>query len=188
MIDEAAELKALNLFAQTLDPSAKVFIKDDSPLMRFFAVFVRIFNASFMTRFATTICNRVYILRVQLGSDLRPLLVHEVGGHVRQCRRCGLGIHPWVGFLLYTILYALVLFPIKGAFFRYYFERGADAVRWAWCLRNGTAPQEVRARAQSFATTVASWDYLKPWPEQWVLNGFRTKVEQIITAYEAGSA
>jgi len=178
---EKSQLEELNRFAKTLDPSAVVLIKDDSPFMKFLNFFVRLFNKTFMTTYATTICNRVYIPRSWLGRDLRRLLVHEVGGHVRQCRACGLGIHPWVGFPIYMLLYMLVFFPIGLAWPRYRFELGSDARAWRWCLDNGESPDSVRERAKSFAQTVGSWDYLKPWPKTWVFNGFMKRVEAEIS-------
>lgn len=178
-------LNELNEFAKTLDSSAKVLIKDDSPFMKFLNFFVRVFNKSFMTRYTTTICNRVYVPRSKIGQDLRELMVHEVGGHVRQCRWCGAGIHPWIGFPIYLILYLLLFFPLGLAPFRYLFERGADAKMWAWALKNGQTPDNIRARAKSFAQTVAGWDYFKPWPATWVFNGFMSRVEKVIKDYEA---
>jgi hypothetical protein len=177
---EKDQLEELNCFARTLDPSARVLIKDDSPLMKALNVFVRVFNKTFMTTYATTICNRVYIPRSWLGRDLRRLLVHEVGGHVRQCRACGLGIHPWVGFPIYMLLYAIVFFPLGLAWPRYRFELGADARAWEWSLDHGESYDSVRERAKSFAQTVGSWDYLRPWPSTWVYNGFMKRVEKEI--------
>ena len=150
-IKDAYYLEELNRFARTLDPSAVVLIKDDSPFMKFLNVFVGVFNKTFMTTYATTICNRVYIPRSWLGRDLRRLLVHEVGGHVRQCRACGLGIHPWVGFPIYMLLYAIVFFPLGLAWPRYRFELGADAKAWEWSLDHGESYDSVRERAKSFA-------------------------------------
>lgn len=179
------ELDELNKFAKTLDPSAKVLIKDDSPLMKFLFFFVRLFNKRFMENYATTICNRVYAPRSWLGRDLRRLMVHEVGGHVRQCRAMGFWIHPWVGFPFYMLFYGVLLFPIGLAYWRYRYEREADAVAWAWSLRNGDTPDQVRERAKSFAQTVASWDYFKPWFSTLIFNGFMDRVEQVIREYEA---
>lgn len=180
------ELEELNKFARSLDPSAKVLIKDDSPFMKFLNFFVRLFNKTFMTTYATTICNRVYVPRSWLGRDLRRLLVHEVGGHVRQCRAMGFWLHPWVGFPFYTLFYAILLFPLGLAYWRYWYEREADAVAWAWSLKNGETVQQVRERCESFAGTVASWDYLKPWPKAWVLKGFQKRLQEVIIAHEVG--
>ena len=186
--EEIAQLEELNKFARTLDPSAKILVKDDSPFMKFLNFFVRLFNKNFMTVYTTTICNRVYIPRSRLGWDLRRLLVHEVGGHVRQCRACGLGIHPWVGFPLYMVLYLFVFFPLRLAYCRYRFELGADAVAWAWSLRNGDTADDVRSRAKNFAQMVGSWDYFKPWSQTKVYDGFMVRVEQVIKEYEASRA
>ena len=103
-----------------------------------------------------------------------------VGGHVRQCRACGLGTHPWVGFPIYMLLYLFAFFPIFLAWPRYRFELGADAKAWRWSLDNGESPANVRDRSESFGKTVGSWNYLKPWPSGWVSAGFKRKVEQVI--------
>jgi hypothetical protein len=179
-MDHNVELAALNDFAHKLDPSAKVLIKDDSLLMRFLNFFARVFNKRFMGGYATTICNRVYIPRSWLGRDLQRLLVHEVEGHVRQCRWCGLGIHPWVGFPVYMLLYLLVFFPIGLSYFRYRFELGAEEKTWLWALANRQPVAEIRARSDNFALTVSSWDYFKPWPRAWVAKGFKRKLDKVL--------
>lgn len=181
-------LEELNAFSKTLDPSAKVLVKDTSPLMKLLNVFVGLFNKTFMTTYATTICNRIYVPQswFDQGRDMRRLAVHEVSGHVHQCRMCGLGIHPWVGFPVYALLYGILFFPLGLAVFRYLFERGADAKAWRWSLDQGQPVEEVRARSESFAETVASWDYLKPWPHDRVVSGFKEKFEQVLR--ESGRA
>lgn len=174
------ELELLNWTAQKFDSSAKVLIKDDSPLMRFLNFFIRAFNKRFMEGYATTVCNRVYIPRSWIGRDLQELLVHEVDGHVRQCRCCGLGTHPWVGFPVYMLLYLLAFFPIGLSYFRYRFERNADARVWHWALVRGQSAAKVRGRSEHFALTVSSWDYFKPWPRAWVVKGFKRKFDKIL--------
>lgn len=176
-------LQEVQAFAKTLDSSARVILKEESWLMKTIAVLVWLFNREFMTRYATTICNRIYIPKSWFGRDLRRLMVHEVGGHVRQCRWCGLGIHPWVGFPIYMVLYLLILFPVLLAYCRYRFELGADAKAWQWSLMNGESAADVRARAENFAETVASWDYLKPWPRKWVINGFKKRFEKVLAGF-----
>lgn len=173
-------LEDLRVFAKTLDASAKIIVKDESWFMKTLAVLMWLFNREFMIRYATTICNRVYIPRDWIGRDLRRLLVHEVSGHVRQCRWCGLGIHPWVGFPIYMVLYLLVFFPLLLAYFRYRFELGADATAWAWSLKNGETAEQVKVRSERFAETVSSWDYFKPWPRAWVKKGFQKRFAKVL--------
>lgn len=177
---EREAVAGLGEFARTLDPSAVILVKDSSPLMRALAIVVALFNKTFMATYATTICNRVYVPRAWLGRDLRRLLVHEVRGHVRQCRACGLGIHPWVGFPIYAVLYLLVFFPVLLAWPRYRLELAADAAAWEWSLNAGDAPADVRARADSFAETVAGWGYLSPWFRPLVLRGFRLRADRVV--------
>jgi hypothetical protein len=176
----------LQVFARTLDPSAQIIVKEESWLMKVIAVLVWLFNRDFMTQYATTICNRIYIPRDLFGRDLRSLVVHEVSGHVKQCRWCGLGIHPLVGFPIYAVLYLLLPIPLFLAYLRYRFELAADAKAWKWALENGEPVERVRDDSEDFAKTVASWDYLKPWPKSWVIKGFAKRFEKVLA--EVGAA
>jgi hypothetical protein len=88
-----------------------------------------------------------------------------------------------VGFPFYLILYGLLFFPIGLAFFRYLFELDADARAWAWSLNSGEDTSSVRSRSESFAKTVASWDYLKPWPASWVEKGFKKSFEKVLVGF-----
>jgi|WetSurSiteA1Bulk_404760.scaffolds.fasta_scaffold21843_4 hypothetical protein len=174
---------SLDTFAKTLEPTARVEIKDDSALMIFLNVFAHLFNATFMTGFATTICRTIYIPRGWLGADLRKLMVHECR-HITQCRWCGFGLHPWVGFIPYLFLYALFPFFIGVAYFRYRFELDADAAAWRWALGSEVStPEDIRSRALTFANTVGSGAYLFPWPKSLVLSGFLKKAEEVISEF-----
>lgn len=177
--NELNKLKEWQALAKSFDSSARVYIKDDSSLMIFLAFFAKIFCKEFMTRFATTFCNRIYIPRSILFGDLKRLIAHEVLGHVKQCRACGLGLHPLVGFTFYILLYAILFFPIKLAYFRYIFERNAEYAALAWAIKDGSCSTiEAKIRFATFAKTVAGSNYLYPWPKKWVLDGFAKKAEK----------
>lgn len=167
------------LFVKTLDSSARIFVKDDSVLMKILG-FLMFWNPAFMTGFATTVANRVYIPRGWFGRDIRKILVHEVSGHVKQCRMCGLGLHPLVGLPLYTLLYLVLPFPIMGAYFRYRFELGAEVKAWKWMLKNGFFVDDVRKDMEYFSEKVAGSAYGFPWPKPLVLRGFRTALEKVL--------
>ena len=116
----------------------------------------------------------------------RAVIPHEVGGHVRQFRWCGLWIHPWVGLPLMGLFYGLLFFPVMLAYFRYRLELHADIQRWRSLLAEGRAsPSDVMQRAQRFAGTVASWAYLKPWPAVLVQRGFVRAAKRVIEEHHA---
>jgi hypothetical protein len=175
---EILRLHDLNAFAWSIDGTARVLIKDDSRFMRFLAVLVRVFNPNFMA-YATTIGNRIYVPRSLLPTDLRRLLVHEIE-HVQQCRALGFWLHPWLGFPIYMLLYLILPFPIGLAFWRYWYEREAEARAWRWGLDCGESPDSVRDRCDLFSRKVGSWDYFRPWPRAWVVRGFRRRAEEEI--------
>lgn len=120
--------------------------------------------------------------------QVRGVIPHEVGGHVRQCRAFGLWIHPWAGLPLMAVVYGLLFFPIFLAYFRYRLELHADAQRWRTLLKEGRAsPSDIMARAQGFAETISSWTYLKPWPSALVKRGFTRKAKAVIEEYHAAN-
>lgn len=140
----------------------------------------------FMDRFATTVGPAVLIPDEWSVDSAKDVIPHEVGGHVRQFRWCGLWIHPWAGVLIMGLLYGLLFFPIMLAWFRYRLELHADSVKWREMLKNGRAtPAEIMQRAQQFSDTVASWAYLKPWPAALVKRGFVRKAKRVIEEHHA---
>ena len=182
-------LQEMNEFVRPLDSSAKVVFKDGSWLMKIIAFFLWPFNRRFMADYAITIANRVYIPRTWEGRDLRRLLTHEVSGHVRQCRWCGLGVHPWVGMPLYWTLYLLVLLPLLLAYFRYKFEVLSELKACRYDLLEGISAKIVRERLADFVTRITGKDYLFCWPRPWALWGANRSFDSLLrgfgTAYNA---
>jgi hypothetical protein len=180
-----SRLDELNVLARSFDKSAVVLVKEDSWFMKFLNIFVRVFNKNFMTEYTITIGNRVYMTQANMDRECGYLIAHEVGGHVRQCRYFGFGIHPWVGFLFYMIAYLFLVFPTQAAYLRYRLELAADAVAWRYALDHGMTADWVRARAVAFANKVSSWDYFQSWPDGWTLWGFQRKAEKVIQKWSA---
>lgn len=171
----------LTAYAQSFDPSAVLLPKSHW--------FGRVLNVlvfwmgreAFMERFATTVGPLVLIPDDWNANQARSSIPHEVAGHVRQFRWFGLWIHPWAGVPLMGLVYGLLFFPIMLAYFRYRLELHADTQMWRVLLRDGRASSsDVMHRAQRFAATVASWDYLKPWPAGLVKRGFEKAAKQVI--------
>lgn len=180
MTTEELRLEELREVARSFEPSARVFIKDNNFLMVLINFVVGRFNKAFMTNFATTICRTIYIPRSWLGKDLNRLLCHECR-HITQCRWCGFGLHPWIGFIPYAFIYGLLFFPIMLAYFRYRFELDADVAAWKYSLDKEDATTDgIIKRAERFGGIVGSWDYLQPWPSFWVRWGFKRKAEETI--------
>lgn len=182
---EKERLEEIRKIVKEMDSSAKVFIKEDSLLMKLIS---HAMSKNFMIKYSTTLCNRLYLLRKHLygdRKDLLRLLAHEILGHVKQCRTCGFGIHPWVGFPIFAILYGVIIFPIKLAVFRYFFEKNAESKSWRYSLKNGLMlPVEVYLRAKSFAEKVASKDYYYTLAKSWVINGFKKEADKVVKEFE----
>jgi len=66
------------------------------------------------------------------------------------------------------------------AWVRYRLELDADVQRWRRMLAIGMTPDNVRARAYSFADTVSGGTYLFAWPRAWARWGFARKAEKEI--------
>jgi hypothetical protein len=137
-------------------------------------------------RFAQTIGPLVGIPDDWSMRKARRVIPHEVAGHVRQQRWFGLGIHPWVGLLPWALVYCLLLFPFKLAYFRYRLELHADKQKWRALLRSGEmGPDQVIDRARRFAKTVSGKMYLWPWFEGLVMRGFLRAAKRVIEEHHA---
>lgn len=99
-------------------------------------------------------------------SDIEHELHHE-GRHTRQQRWLGCGIHPWVGFLPWAILNALVL-P-AGLTFRFWFELDAETYALKRKFRTGSAASYIRAELAEFAERLSGPGYLWSWPRPWAI-------------------
>lgn len=173
-------LQEMEAFAKTYDPSARIVLKDKSWLMWVIAVLAFVFNPKFMSTIAITIANRVYIPKAWIGRDLRRLIAHEVGGHVRQYRKCGLGIHPWAGLPIFWALYLFVL-PFLFAFFRYRWELGAQLEACRWELTNGNSADYVRTLLADFIKRITGPIYLFAWVRPWALSRANKMYDKLLT-------
>lgn len=162
----------LEAFAKTFDRDAKLSLKKSF-----------VWKIGALKTFATTVGATVYIPADWTSEQARWVIPHECLGHMKQFRWCGLGIHPNLGifpgmFLLYIFPAGL---PIGLAWLRYRLEMHADSKSWEYMLKEGwRTPAEVRERAVDFAKTVASWNYVKAWPEKWAIWGFKRRAEKVI--------
>jgi len=187
MLGVPAEMESLRKLAQSLEPTALIFTKEDSPLMRFLNFFARVFNPTFMESAGVTIGNRIYLPSTWFGKDLSACIVHEAR-HITQCRWCGLGLSAWVGLPIFLVLYGLLAFPIFLAVFRYLFELDACAASWRELLMVGVSAEAVRKRAEQEAQVVAGWKYLRPWPKFLVIRGFKKKFEKVLAGFGVAHA
>jgi len=178
-------LQEMDAFARSLDSSARVVPKDGSWLMKVIAFFLSPFNKRFMTDYAITIANKVYVPRSWEGRDLRRLLTHEVSGHVRQGRWCGLGIHPWVGMPVYWILYLLTLLPIYLAYFRYKFEVLSELKACRLDLLEGESAKLVREGLMRFVERITGKEYLFCWPRPLARWGANRSFDSLLKGFGA---
>jgi len=161
----------LESFAKSFDPSARLAVKRSW-----------LWVGGLKTN-ATTLGRTVYIPEDWSVGAVVRVIPHEVRGHVKQFRYCGLGIHPTLGiFPGMLLLYVWgLLFPILFAWGRYRLELHAETWSWRYHLQQGAYnAEEVRKRAERFAKIVASWAYVKAWPERWAVWGFKRRAEKVI--------
>jgi len=157
----------------TLDPAARLAVKESG----LWGI------TSALKHFATTIGRTVYIPPDWDASSVRNVLPHEILGHVKQFRWCGLGIHPTLGiFPGMALVYVWgIIFPLWLAWGRYRCELHADSASWSWHLAKRLwTPNDVLTRAEGFATTVSSKAYAWAWPRKWALWGFTRRARQVI--------
>lgn len=135
----------------------------------------RLFNSGM----AITIGSTVFIPPDWTSAAVRRVLPHEVGGHVRQYRFCGLGIHPAVGIPIFLLLYAL-------PWVRYRLELHAETREWVVGLAEGyLTPEDVLRGADAFAAKVGGRPYLwAVWPS-WARRGSRRRARRVIADWEA---
>jgi hypothetical protein len=171
--------KALEAYARAFDGSAKLM-----PHSHWF--WRAVLTVAFWIpkgRFAQTLGPLVGLPDDWTVEQVKGVIPHEVGGHIRQFRAFGLWIHPWAGLPLMAVVYGLLFFPVFLAYFRYRLELHADSVKWLTMLKEGKAsPSDIMDRAQQFSETVSSWTYLKPWPKLLIKRGFERKARAVIAA------
>ena len=91
--------------------------------------------------------------------------VHHEGRHTRQQRWFGLGIHPWVGFLPWSIAAALLL-P-AGITIRFWLELDAESYAIRHKFRTGSSESWARHEIVEFAERLSGPGYLWSWPKGW---------------------
>jgi hypothetical protein len=96
-------------------------------------------------------------------------LTHEAV-HVKQCAKLGLG-EPWIGTLLFLILYLFVPLPAWRSWFRFKFEREAYLVEYKTTKKFGFTPD-----IEHYVKVLSGPDYLYTWPEAKVRAWFKRAV------------
>ena len=125
------------LTIQGANPSVKIVTKKEyRKLWKILDRLVRICtlgkNKTFLTAFTTTMGDIIAFPETweldKVNDNDIITLKHELK-HVAQYKKLGFG-SVWFGFVLFTLLYLLIPFPIGLAWFRYKFERDAYATAW----------------------------------------------------------
>ncbi len=151
----------------------------------FIVSFGKFKRESFLENFATTIGHVQAYPASWPTASVERVMVHE-SRHTRQARVCGFGIHPAVGLPLMAVLYGLLPLPSLLALARLWFELDADKAYWRFALANGSlGPDDIRRRAESFATTVAGPAYFwSTWPS-FARRLFAKEAEKVISEHLA---
>lgn len=149
----------------------------------------------FLEDFATTL-GPIQAYPHQWTSLSRRLLVHEArhtqqflfaGWFVPVLGWLGAPVRVWVGLLPMALVYGLFPLPMFFAWGRFRLELDAEAAAWRVGLSEGwLSPAEVRQRADDFGKMVASWAYLKSWPERWSVAAFQRRAEMEIQRAAGG--
>jgi hypothetical protein len=134
----------------------------------------------FLADYGTTIGPWVFIPR-GWGSISMEFLIHE-GEHVKQARRCGFGVSVWLGLPIFAILYGVIVFPVWGAWFRYYFELKADEMAVRFMVMSGQVDRAKYGVARRIEE-VSGWGYLKPLPRYFVERGYNKMLENVMVAH-----
>ena len=140
----------------------------------------------FLEDFATTL-GPIQAYPARWSSLSRRLLVHEArhtqqflfaGWFVPVLGWLGAPIRVWAGVLPMAIVYGFFPLPMFFAWGRFRLELDAEACAWRVGLAEGwLTAAEVRQRAEDFGRTVASWAYLRSWPQRWSVASFRKRAE-----------
>jgi hypothetical protein len=105
-------------------------------------------------------------------------LVHEVT-HAADMRKAGLGIHPWVGLLLYGLAYLALPFPIGFAWCRYRLELRADKAAWRHELAHGLrGPEGIIERAKERGEALRGGAYGYAW--LWARGGYLKAAQAVL--------
>jgi hypothetical protein len=172
----------LEQFAQSMDKSTRLALKQGG--------FWKISKA--LTTFATTIGRTVYIPADWTFDRVQRVLPHEVLGHVKQFRYCGLGIHPTLGiFPGMFFIYVLLFFPIWLAWGRYRMELHAETQAWKYRLEHDDRPGAlvwIKLRSEAFPKKVGGKEYFYSVPKCWAVWGFKRRAKKVIDGYQRAAA
>lgn len=152
--------------------------------------FGRLKRSDFLRVFATTL-GPLQAYPQEWTELSRTIIVHE-SRHTQQFLWAGwfvpvfgwLGskVRVWVGVLPMAIVYGGFPLPIFLAWGRFRLELDAEAYAWRIGLAEGWLTEDqVRFRADWHARRVASWSYLRAWPESWALHAFGERAEAEIS-------
>lgn len=186
------ERERLAALARAIEPSVRLQTKDGwhwRVLARLAsaATFGGISQRVFLEQYATTLGPLHGYPAAWSAERVERTLVHEAR-HTRQARWCGLGLHPWLGLPLFALLYLALPFPVGLGLARALFELDADRAAWRHALRQGAAPDAIRARAREFASRVCSGHYGWPIPRRAGVALFGAAAERAIAAHARASA
>lgn len=184
-----AEREKLQEEARAFDKSVRLTTKNGwfwkaIAWVLFILSFGKFKREEFLTRFATTIGHIQAYPEGWDAGTVRRVMVHE-SRHTFQARICGLKSHPIIGLPIMGLLYGFLLFPTLLAFCRAWFELDADRASWRHQLSNGLArPEDIRARARSFAETISGpaygWTIWRSLAIRW----FAHEAEKVISEYQ----
>jgi hypothetical protein len=170
----------LGFSARQFDPAAKLKVKKGWLWER----------VSPGDNFAVTIGNTVYLPEGWSHDKVLYILPHEIGGHVKQFRIAGLGIHPILGiFPGMFLFYLLFPVPILFAWGRYRCELHAESAAWRKHLESGFYTiEDVLEKARFFSQLISGRAYWWAMPKGWARRGFLRRAQKIIWEYLDGQA
>jgi hypothetical protein len=161
----------LQKMANEVDKSVRLTTKD-SLFWQFMAVvlgWLHIMPAlNFLRNFATTIGPVIAFPKHWTTGEVERTLDHELV-HVRQARKCSLGLSPWLGLPIYAIAYLFLPLPFGLAYCRFHFELEAEKVRWYRMFKEGTGLVVISSLAEDWANMISGSSYGWCMPRKYVL-------------------
>jgi hypothetical protein len=186
-VDERERYQKL---ASSIDPAAKVCVKEESWIMivaswaLFLVTFGMFKRDVFMQGFGTTLGPWEYYSRTKEALS-RHFVAHE-SYHVVQFRKLGLWIHPILGIPANILVYGILPLPIFLAYGRYKIEMNAERFALKYYLEDGATEQQVIDRAVYFAEMITSFRYLWCWPKPWAVKSARKMALEVIEEWKKG--
>lgn len=182
------ERERLEALARSIEPSVRLQTKDVwiwrlLALLASAATFGGISRRRFLEDFATTVGPLQGYPAAWSAERVEGILVHEAR-HTFQARVCGLGLHPWLGIPIFSVLYLALPLPMGFAWLRLLFEIDADRAAWRHALSRGASSDAIRRRARDFAGVVCSGAYGWSMPKGLGLRLFERAAERTIADFE----